>query len=758
MVPQENQEDDRTRSYVALAAGTVVSHYKIIDKIGAGGMGEVYLAEDTELNRKVALKFLPPHLCQDEDFRARFKREAQAAAKLSHPNIVTIYEVSEYKGRPFFAMEHIVGRSLRDLVKEKELGLGRVVDLAIQMSDGLQEAHEAGIAHRDIKPSNIIVDRKGHAKLLDFGLAAVMGADKLTKTGSTLGTVGYMSPEQARGQKMDHRSDLFSLGVVIYEMVTGRRPFKGEDEASTLHAVTHDTPQPLARYCSDPTDDLQRVVSKLLEKDSGLRYQSAAGLISDLRKLKKDSESGVSTVQPKPSIAVLPFTNLSADPEQEYFCDVMAEEIINALTHVEGMRVVARTSCFAFKGKHIDIREIGQKLNVETVLEGSVRKSGNQLRITGQLVNVADGYHIWSERYDREMEDVFAIQDEISLAIVEKLKVKLMGAEKARPVKRHTEDLDVYNLYLKGQYFSNKRTARALNRAIECFEQAIGRDSEYALAHVGLADSYAMLPFYSKATIPEVLYKAKQAVQKALDIDSTLAEAHASMALISTNLEFDWSSGEEEFKRGIELNPGYATAHHWYALHLMYLGQSEGAIAEIQRALELDPLSLVVNRDVGQVYYYSRDYDLALEAAQKTIDMDPTFSFAHHCLGLAYLQKSMFPEALAAFQKEKSIAGDVLGNYIDSCTCITYAKMGKIKEARRLLSDFSSQLEQFSNRAYMLAIMHFALGEYDQGFDWLEGAHQERSPDMRLLKVDPLFDCVRADPRFTAMLKKMGLE
>ena len=356
------------------------------------------------------------------------------------------------------------------------------------------------------------------------------------------------------------------------------------------------------------------------------------------------------------------------------------------------------------------------------------------------------------------MEDVFAIQDEISLAIVEELKVKLMGAEKARPVKRHTEDLDAYNLYLKGRYFSNKRTARALHRAIQCFEQAIERDSEYALAYVGMADSYAMLPAYSKALIPEVLHKAKQAAQKALDIDSTLAEAHASMASISTNLEFDWSSGEEEFKRAIELNPGYATAHHWYALHLMWLGRSEEAIAEIQRALELDPLSLVVNRNVSLVYYLSQDYDLALEAAQKTIDMDPNFSFAHYHLGVAYLQKSMFPEALAAFRKEESIAGDVLGKYFASWTCITYAKMGQIEEARRLLSDFSSQLEQFSNRAYMLAGIYFTLGEYDQGFEWLERAYQERSPEMRLLKVDPLFDCVRADSRFTAMLKKMGLE
>ena len=758
MVPQENQEDDRTRSYVALAAGTVVSHYKIIEKIGAGGMGEVYLAEDTKLKRQVALKFLPQHLAVNDDTKTRFKREAQAAAKLKHPNIVTIYEVSEFQGRPFFAMEHIEGQSLRDLIKGKELTSHHVINLAIQICEGLSKAHQAGITHRDIKPSNIVIDADGRPKLLDFGLAVVMGAEKLTKTGSTLGTVGYMSPEQARGQKMDHRSDLFSLGVVIYEMFTGRRPFKGEDEAATLHAVTHDTPQPLARYCSDATDDLQRVVFKLLEKDSGLRYQSAAGLISDLKKLKKEYESGPSMAKRKPSIAVLPFTNLSADKEQEYFCDGMAEEIINALTHVEGLRVVARTSCFAFKGKQIDIREIGQKLNVETVLEGSVRKSSNRLRITGQLVNVADGYHIWSERYDREMEDVFAIQDEISLEIVDKLKLKLLGGEKARIVKRHTEDLDAYNLYLKGRYFWNKRTEGGLKKGIEYFEQAIDKDPGYALAHAGLADSYSLLCSYHILPPKESIPRARTAATRAMELDDTLAEAYESLAHVRILYDWSWSNAKREFRRAVELNPGYATAHQRYALLLTVIGQLDQAIAETRRAQELDPLSLIINTDVGLAFYIARQYDQAIEQYRNVLVMDPNFSVAHFALGLAYEQNEIYEEAIAELRKAISLSGGI--TVMIGALGYSYAVSGRRDKAKKVLEELRELSQRRYVSPYSIATIYVGLGDKDQAFEWLQKAYQDRSAWLihLHLKVDPRLDSLRSDPRFIALLKKMGLE
>jgi len=757
LVPQENQEDDRTRSYVALAAGTVVSHYKIIEKIGAGGMGEVYLAEDTELDRKVALKLLPPHLCQDEDCRARFKREAQAVAKLKHPNIVTIYEVSEFQGRPFFAMEHIEGQSLRDLIKGKELTPHHVINLAIQICEGLSKAHQAGITHRDMKPSNIVIDADGRPKLLDFGLATIQGGEHLTKTGSTLGTVGYMSPEQARGQKMDHRSDLFSLGVVIYEMVTGRRPFKGEDEAATLHAVTHDTPQPLARYCSDATDDLQRVVFKLLEKDSGLRYQSAAGLISDLKKLKKELESGPSMAKRKPSIAVLPFTNLSADAEQEYFCDGMAEEIINALTHVESLRVVARTSCFAFKGKSEDIREIGRKLSVETLLEGSVRKAGNKLRVTAQLVNVADGYHLWSERYDRTMEDVFAIQDEISLAIVEELKVKLMGAEKARPVKRHTEDLDAYNLYLKGRYHWNKRTEQGMRKGLEYFQQAAEEDPAYVLPYTGIADCYNLLGWYGYVAPKEAFPKAKVAAEKARDMDATLAEVHTSLAAVREFYDWDWSAAEKGYRQAIELNPSYPPAHHRYGEFLCYLGRHEEAFREIECALNLDPLSLLYNTILTEVRYFARQYDQAIEAALRTVEMDPNFFTVHWLDAFAYAQKQMYKDAMTETQKAADLSGEA-NPLIITQLGILYSLSGKNDEAREVLDKLSELSERRFVSPFYTALIHLGLGEKNSALKWLEKAYDEHDHALGTLKVEPMLDSLRSHPRFEALLKRMELE
>jgi serine/threonine protein kinase len=476
--------------------GKTISHYKVLEKLGEGGMGEVYLAEDTKLNRKVALKFLPAQYSSDESFKARFKREAQAAAALNHPNIITIHEVSEYKGRPYIAMEYVEGESLKDLTARKELSVHEIMDITLQISNGLAVAHQSGIVHRDVKPQNILIGKDSRVRICDFGLAKTRRDIMLTQAGSTLGTVAYMSPEQAQGKEVDHRSDIFSLGVVLYEMITGQLPFKGEHEAAVIHSIVNDTAEPLTRYKSEVPEGLQKTVSKAMEKDLQTRYQHVDELAADLRKLKMELESTKtlqSTGKITPSIAVLPFANLSADPEQEYFCDGMAEDIINALTQLEGLRVVARTSAFAFKGKHEDIREIGRKLSVGTLLEGSVRKAGGRVRITAQLINVADGYHLWSDRFDRDLSDVFAIQDEISLAIVDELKVKLLGDEKEKMLKRYTQNLEAYDLYLKGRYHWNRRTPEALNKAMAHFEQVIRKDPDYALVYAGLADCYSML-------------------------------------------------------------------------------------------------------------------------------------------------------------------------------------------------------------------------------------------------------------------------
>jgi serine/threonine-protein kinase len=749
------------------APDTVIFHYKIIRKIGAGGMGEVYLAEDSRLNRRVALKFLPDQYASDEEFKERFKREARAAAALNHPNIITIHEVAEYEARPFIAMEYVEGGSLKELIAGGGLSIDRIIDIAGQICEALAKAHQAGIVHRDVKPQNVLIDKDGRLRILDFGLAKVKKEAMLTQFGTTVGTVAYMSPEQARGEDVDHRTDIWALGVVLHEMLTGEMPFKGEHEQAVIYAILNAEPHPLTSVAPKAPLELEEIVNRALAKRPEERYQAVSEMLNHLRLAREGFESGVTRTlltkaQTSPSIAVLPFTNLSADKDQEYFCDGMAEEIINALTQVEGLHVVARTSAFSFRGKKADVREIGRRLNVGAVLEGSVRKAGSRLRISAQLVNVADGYHLWSEKYDRDVgelccpEDIFCIQDEISLAIVDKLKVKLLGGEKTKILKRHTHDLDAYNMYLKGRYFWGKRTEESLKKGIEYFNQAIEKDPNYTLAYAGLADSYITLGDYSFLPPKPLLQKAKEAARKALDIDATLAEAHNSLAHAMFR-EWDWEGAEREHNRAIELNPNYASAHHWYALLLMYAGRFDEAIAEMKRAWELDPLSLIINRNLGLTLYYARRYDLALEQLQKTLEMDPTFSMVHAALGEVYLQKSMHEEALKEFQKEADIHGR-LNQHEEAWRGIAYLKTGNRDEAQKILDDLLEQAKQAYVAPTRLASLYFAFGEDDEGFRWLDRSYQEHDSTLLEIKVDPGFDGVRSDPRFKELLKKVGLE
>jgi len=742
---------------------TAISHYKIIRKIGAGGMGEVYLAEDTKLNRRVALKFLSAQYGEDQGLKARFKREAQAAASLNHPNVITIHEVAEHESRPFIAMEYVEGRSLKDLMVAQRLPIGKVIDFAMQICEGLVEAHQSEIVHRDVKPQNIMVDKDGRIRVCDFGLARVKREVMLTQAGTTVGTVVYMSPEQARGDDVDCRTDIWALGVVLYEMLAGKLPFGGEHDQAVIYSILNAEPRPLTGL---PVE-LEQVVNRALAKNPDERYQTVSEVLEDLRLIKEGFGSRmtstlVTMAQTSPSIAVLPFANLSADKEQEYFCDGMAEEIINALTRVEGLRVVARTSAFSFKDRKLDVREIGRRLNVTAVLEGSVRKAGTRLRITAQLVSVADGYHLWSERYDRDTgqlccpEDIFSIQDEISLAIVEKLKVKLMGGEKTKLLKRYTQDLDAYNLYLKGRYFWDKRTEENLNKGIEYFSQAVERDPEYALAYVGLADSYVALVDYSFLSPKELLVKAREAATRALGIDPMLAEAHNSMAQVMFR-EWDWEGAEKEHKRAIELKPDYPSAHHWYALLLTYAGRFDEAIAEIKKARELDPLSLIINRNLGLFLYYARRYDQALEQLQKTAEMEPHFSMLHAAMGEVYLQKSMHEEALREFEREAAIHGH-LNQHEESWRAIAYLKAGKKDEARRIMDYLLRRAKEAYVAPTRLASIYFALGDDDEGFGWLDKSYRERDSTLLEIKVDPGFDRVRSDPRFKELMKKVGLD
>jgi TolB-like protein/lipoprotein NlpI len=505
--------------------------------------------------------------------------------------------------------------------------------------------------------------------------------------------------------------------------------------------------------------DLARLILKCLEKDREKRYQKVEKVLLELSKIEAAGVEKVNDeeVEWQNSIAVMPFADLSPQKDQEYFCDGMAEELINALTKIKDLRVVARTSAFSFKGKEIDIREIGKKLNVNTILEGSVRKAGNRLRIMAQLINVADGYHLWSEKYDRDIEDVFAIQDEISLAIVDKLKLKLLKEEKVDLLKRYTDNLEAYQLYLKGRYFWNKRFEIGLKRGLEFFQQAIERDKGYTLAYSGLADCYILLPWYGIFSQKEAYQKAEEAARKALEIDDKLAEAHTSMAFVKLLSDWDWEAAEKEFKQAIELNAKYSTAHHWYAFCLFFRARFDEAIAEMEKALELDPFSLIINCDFGWALYYARQYDRAIEVLKKTLELDPNFVSAHSFLGRAYLQKKMYKEALAEFRKEKEPSRGWMQN-VETVVGITHMRMGKKKEAQKILEDMVERSKHEYVSPYHISLLSFNLGENERGFEWLDKAYKEHEDWLLYLKVESLFDSVRSDPRFTKLLKKIGLE
>jgi len=774
--------------------GKTISHYKIIEKLGEGGMGEVYLAEDFQLKRKVAIKFLPSHLIKDKESRERFEREAQAAAALNHPNIITVYEIGEFEEHVFIVMEYAKGETLRDKIDHfkptsTEFPIEEIINFAIQICEGLEKAHQAGIIHRDIKPGNIIIDKDNKVKILDFGLAKLKGVSQLTKETSTIGTIHYMSPEQIRGEEVDHRSDIWSLGVILYEMITGRLPFIGEYEQAVMYSILNENPE----FTSDVPPDLQTIVQTCLEKDVVKRYPKAEIILDTLKSkeeierehstrkkrsmriprfailtvivafiaayfivFKRSAENTLSTesveLSWKNSIAVLPFVDMSPEKDQEYFCDGMSEEIINALTHIEKLRVIARTSAFAFKGKNVDVRDIGKKLDVETLLEGSVRKAENRLRVTAQLIRTSDGAHLWSKRYDRNLTDVFAIQDEIALAIVSQLKLNLFGGEEHRIVRHPTVHLEAYNQYLRGRHLLNRRKREDIYTAISYFENAIEFDSLYALGYIGLADAYALLPVYASEPQQTAYPKAKEVLSKALEINDQMGEAHASLGWIKLLADWDWSGAEQAFQRAVSLNPGYATAYHWFGYLYMIMGKFDKSIPIVTRALELDPLSPVINRVIGDVFCNARQYDKAIPALRKTLDLEPCMPFGHSILGLCYQQKSMYNEALEAYSKEKECREDSAKT--DYLFGVVYAKMGEMEKARQILG----KLKDRDAKGGGMAQLYFALGDNENGFKMLEEMYNDHDTWLIFIHTHPGFDDVRSHPRFRNIIKKIRLD
>jgi len=693
-------------------------------------MGVVYKARDTRLDRLVALKFLPPERVSDDERKRRFVREARAASALNHPNIITIHDIAEEGGADFIVMECISGRTLSQVIAGKPLPVKEALGYALQIADALMAAHRAGIIHRDLKPGNVMVTDDGRAKVLDFGLA------KLTElaTESTLtlvvGTAAYMAPEQAEGQAADARSDMYAFGAVLYEMLAGRRAFSG---------FGREEPAPL----SGVSQELQQIVTRCLKRDPAERFQTAGELKAALEKTGLEAHS-------TPSIAVLPFANLSADKENEYFSDGLAEEIINALTKLPGLRVPARTSSFAFRGKEMDVGEIGAKLRVGHILEGSVRKAGDRLRVTAQLINVADGYHLWSERYDRRMADVFDIQDEIAQAIVDKLRLQLIGEQPL--VQRHTANLEAYNLYLKGRHYLNKMTREGGLKAAECFEQAIVEDPSYALPYSALAATQFYLTIHGWARPHNLMPMAKRLGLKALALDEALAETHWVLAGVRHWYEWDWPGAESGYRRALALGPLDALVRMNLAELLVVIGRSEEALAEGWRAVDMEPESVEVNRTMVYVLYLAGAGEQAIAQALRTIGMYPQYAGPYFNLGLVYAAGERHQEAIEAFRTGLTLTGgDPL---YDWGLAFGYARAGRRAEAWEGLE----RLEGRSYSPFFLAMAYGALGELDRAFGLLAKAYEEREGMLVFLKVEPMAVPLRSDPRFAALVRRMGLE
>ncbi len=804
-------------------------------------MGEVYLAQDTKLDRRVALKILPAEVAANQDRMRRFVQEAKAASALNHPNIITIHEIDQTDSGHFIAIEFIDGQTLREHMQTAPMKLGEVLNVAAQVASALVAAHAAGIVHRDIKPENIMLRRDGIVKVLDFGLAKLterLPPDSVdteaqtrvavnTEPGVVMGTVIYMSPEQARGIPVDARTDIFSLGVVLYEMVAGCLPFAGSTSSEVLASILSEKePQPLARYSREVPAELERIVSKSLRKNRDERYQTIKDLLLDLKSLKQELEferklersvppelQSTAAVVPEPgtvetvtqptahstsklqpltsalklrrkgvflaaaavlilavtaavyfyfaghqqttinSIAVLPFVNVSADAETEYLSDGITESLINSLSQLPNLKMIARSSVFRYKGKEVNPQAAGRELGVQAILTGRVVQHGDNLSISVELVDVQNNAHLWGEQYNRKLADLLTIQSEISLEITEKLRLRLASEEQKRVTKHYTENTEAYQLYLKGRYYWNKRTAEGLQKAIEQFQQAIDNDPNYALAYAGLADCYLVMQDIAGAPTSEVLPKAKAAALRALQIDDSLAEAHASLAQIYVAL-WQWGDAEAEFRRAIQLNPNYPTVHQWYSGELTSMGRLDEAMAEIKRAQELDPLSPVIAVNVAGAYIRRGDLDAAIALCKNFIELDPNFPQTHGILAVAYQRQGRYQEAIAEAQKGVELSRRTAGlGMLGYC----YAVAGKRSEALAILRELEEKHARRESTGANLAGVYAGLGDKDQAFAWLEKDFQDRSGPLAQITGSTILGTLRSDARYADLLRRMGL-
>jgi eukaryotic-like serine/threonine-protein kinase len=742
--------------------GRTISRYHVVELLGAGGMGVVYKAHDTRLGRSVALKFISDAFAADPTALRQFKREAQTASSLNHPHICTVYQVDEFEGRPFIAMEMLQGETLKQRSSAGRLAPIEAIDFAIQITDALDAAHEKGIVHRDVKPANIFINERGVVKLLDFGLAkqsSVVEFDQesssgFTAAGRVFGTPNYMSPERLLGHAIDHRSDLFSLGSVIYEMASGSQAFAGTTVIELIDGILHGKP-PLDRGVPPA---LNRIITKLLEKNPDNRYQSTKALMSALLLARDTVATGDAdgTAPPatellKASIAVLPFRNVGLEPENEYFCEGLAEELITALTKVEDVRVAARTSTFTFKGKDVDIREIGERLKVNVVLDGSVRTAGDQVRVSCQLLNTQDGYEMWSEQYDRKLADVFALQEEITRAIVDRLKVSL--AEHLRQPSQRTENRAAYHHYLKGRFYWSKRYEGGLKTAMDEFRSAISEDPAYAPAYSGLADTLMFIGLYSLDRPRDMYAKAETFVHKALSLDSMLPEAHTSLALIQLSAYWNWAAAENEFLRAIELDPTYAPAHLYYSWLLVLAGRHWEAGVAAKRAQDIDPLSPLVNSGVAWMHYNCREYDRAMEDAQKSLEVDPNFLVGLYVLGLAYTMKRQYADAAPLIERAVTLSGRA--PFYLGLLGLVYGEMGQPDRVEQIIAELDSLREKGRYiPPHCYVYIYVGLRDFDRALEWQEKACDDGAPPFYF--IAPATECLHGDARHKAQMARMS--
>ena len=801
-----------------------VSHYQIIELLGTGGMGEVYLAEDTTLERKVAIKFLRTESVGDEQAKKRLIREARAAARLDHPNICSIYEVGEEGDRSFIVMQYVEGETLASRIQRKPIELLESLDIVVQVSDAVAEAHSRGIIHRDIKPQNMMITAKGQAMVMDFGLAKVVReqalADSQTPTeglltdpGMIQGTVPYMSPEQLRGEAADTRSDIFSFGAMLYEVISGRQPFAAESAAATISAILMSEPPPLARYASNVPEELQRIVRKCLEKDQGRRYQTMRDAVIDLDNCRREHQfarttavqaegpTGGATIatsvsetrRPKSpfsrrtlalctllalaltlaltyvlvsrqgttsprspairSLAVLPLKNLSSDQAQEYFADGMTEALIAELARIGALRVISRTSAMSYKNTDKLMMQIAQELNVDGVIEGSIMRDGDQVRISVQLIHGPTDRHLWAENYVRELRGILGLQSDVARAIANQVRAQLSAQETARLSDMPRVDPEAHDAYLRGRFYWNEGAREDIEKARDYFEQALKKDPLYAPAYAGLADYYSALPFYTNARSDDVFPKAKEAVAKALELDSLLAEAHGTLAYILTYYDWDWVAAEKEFKQSLALNPNDATQRHRYSRYLASVGRTQEALKELERARLLDPLDLVIKANVGVIHYFARQYDQAIEELQNVLRDHPDFTTAKWGLALAYEQKGSYQQALPEMEKASARRQ---ANALASLGHL-YGVMGRKQEANKILKELRMRAPQENISGYQIALVHIGLGETQEALGALRQAYRERSTLLTYIGMDPRFDPLRSDPAFQELLRRIGL-